>query len=242
MKNYMALRTGFFAIGVLCVLSSLSASPTPPATPHYTFTNLGTPSTGAFNLHGFNDSGQIVGEAIPDGGSAFRGFVWQAGKVTWLPSLGGERSFGAALNNKGQIVGTAESAEHPGADAMQAVEWKEGKPVPLSVVPNFVSALAMNDVGQVVGTTSNQAFLWEKGKVKSLGHLPLPAPLTNTQATAINNKGQIVGGTKYGYCPTGMTPEERAKMPQSHAWLWEKGEMMDLGAGKRLPSTTGERY
>ena len=117
---------------------------------------------------------------------------------------------------------------------MEAVEWKEGKPVPLSVVPNFVSALAMNDVGQVVGTTSNQAFLWEKGKVTSLARLPLPAPLTNTQVTAINNKGQIVGGTKYGYCPTGMTPEERAKMPQSHAWLWEKGTMTDLGVGEAL--------
>ena len=119
MKQHVALRTGVFAIGFLGVLSSLPASSAHPSTPQYTFTNLGTPSRRAFNLHGFNDSGQIVGEAIPDGGSAFRGFVWQAGKVTWLPSLGGSVVSAQPLTTRARLW------ELPKVPSIQAqTQWK----------------------------------------------------------------------------------------------------------------------
>jgi probable HAF family extracellular repeat protein len=85
-------------------------------------------------------------------------------------------------------------------------------------------AQAINDRGQIVGTTFNKswddrAFLWQNGKMTDLGMLPGG---TGSGALAINDRGQILGWstTKDGH---------------QHAVLWQNGKITDLGTlGGRL--------
>jgi probable HAF family extracellular repeat protein len=84
---------------------------------------------------------------------------------------------------------------------------------------------AINDNGQVVGTTSGvctfpsfaiplHAVLWKNGSASNLGSLG--GAMSNV-ALAINNEGQVVGVSDL----TGDTT--------AHAFFWEKGVMTDLG-------------
>ena len=61
---------------------------------------------------------------------------------------------------------------------------------------NSPGALALNDVGQVVGG-SGHAFLWDNGKTADLGSLRPEGPEDDTKSIAygINNQGQIVGSS-----------------------------------------------
>jgi probable HAF family extracellular repeat protein len=78
-------------------------------------------------------------------------------------------------------------------------------------------AWAINDRGQVVGTSSTpaggqHAFLWQDGIVTDLGTL---GGLFSA-ARAINNRGQIVG----------VAEDANG---DAHAVLWENGAIIDLG-------------
>ncbi len=62
-----------------------------------------------------------------------RGFVWSEGRMRELPTLGGHHGFAAAVNNRNQVVGWAETAVHDstctGAQVLQfrAVVWEPKK-------------------------------------------------------------------------------------------------------------------
>jgi probable HAF family extracellular repeat protein len=94
----------------------------------------------------------------------------------------------------------------------------------------FSEAAAINERGQIVGrsdTASNDepdfhAVLWENGIVTDLGTLPGGR---YSWATDINNKGQIVGVSQ-----TTSSCERGPFSACEHAFLWEDGTMLDLGA------------
>jgi probable HAF family extracellular repeat protein len=76
-------------------------------------------------------------------------------------------------------------------------------------------AIGINDRGQVVGNAGEyrtRSFLWEKGRMRSLGSLGSGL----STALAINDRGQVVGGSAI-------------RSGQSHAFLWEQGRMTELG-------------
>ncbi|WP_367139030.1 hypothetical protein [Saccharothrix sp. HUAS TT1] len=52
-----------------------------------------------------NERGDVVGWTSTLDRSVTRAFVWNAGRVTYLDSLGGDRSMPVALNNHGVVVG-----------------------------------------------------------------------------------------------------------------------------------------
>lgn len=111
-----------------------------------------------------------------------------------LPGLPGETgaSGAYAVNDKGQIAGTV---------ANRAVVWNaEGniKPLPLPPRMAVANAADINEAGQVVGWVAReqaapkQAVLWEPdGKVVMLSDLGGQSH----EATAVNNKGWVVGCT-----------------------------------------------
>jgi probable HAF family extracellular repeat protein len=70
--------------------------------------------------------------------------------------------------------------------------WEDGQIIDLGELPGatFTTAWAINDRGQVVGTSGTRAFLWEKGRMIDIGTLP---GIIQSAALAINNRGQIVG-------------------------------------------------
>ena len=160
------------------------------------------------------------------------GFSWRNGTMTSLPTLGGNNSAANDANNRGQIVGEAEtsikdpSCPPPLVLDSRGVIWKpNGKIVTLAPLSGdaFSNAFAMNQSGAAVGWSGPcddpvHALLWQSGSTTNLGSL---GGSNNNAADDINNQGQIVGYSDL--------PGDTA----THAFLWQSGTMSgtmsDLG-------------
>lgn len=158
-----------------------------------------------------NNRGQVVGAASSNFGDLLP-FLWEDGTIRELPGLGGDRGRASAINEFGQVAGSAETnggLEH-------AFLW-DGETHDLgSLGGSRISVAAINNLGQVVGRAdtadgSSHAFLWDGRKMYDLGTLGGAA----SAAAAINDEGQVIGNadTADGH---------------SHAFLWD-GKMHDLG-------------
>lgn len=140
-----------------------------------------------------------------------------------LGTLGGWSSVALGINERGQVVGGADTHE----GWRHAYLWESGKMTDLGTIggPRQSGAWDINELGQVVGTSSNTgdpglAFLWLPepayglpAGMNDLGHLVACC----TSAYALNDAGQVVGISK-------------VSVSVSHAFLWENGTMTDLGA------------
>ena len=183
--------------------------------------------------------GLIFG-CTPSGGSCqgyqnlVDGFTWQNGKMTPLPTLGGNNAYGFWTNNRGQVVGTAENnTQDPNCVSPQvldfeAVVWgpRHGEIHELSALPGDTIGVAfgINDKDQAVGGSGlcgfpslanlGHAVLWQNGLAIDLGNF---GGVTNNSALAINNLSQIVGLS------------DLAGDTTAHAFLWESGVIRDLG-------------
>ena len=164
------------------------------------------------------------------------GYLWQDGVMAALPTLGGNNSSAFGVNNRGQVVGLAETAKKdlkncvsPQKLVYKAVVYgpNRGEVHELPTFPGdaVAGATAINDSGDVVGFSGNcavpvfpsgvRAMLWRNGSAFNLGGL---GGVLNNVANAINNGGQIVG--------TSDLPGDTI----THAFLWQRGAMTDLGA------------
>ena len=133
-----------------------------------------------------------------------RAFVWQNGhmKLLALPESYTE-SYATAINDRGQIVGQI-LGDHTG---IWGALWEGGK----AVVLGHFSPYDINYSGQVVGDDGSHAILWHRGQASALADLP---GTTRSTASAINDRGQIVGYARVG----GSRPV-----------LWQNGVPIDLG-------------
>ena len=145
--------------------------------------------------------------------------AWEHGIMRALPTLGGRNAQAANLNERGKIVGLAETGVlDPScatgtqfqAHRYQAAIWGPGMndvralpPLPGDVVG---LAIGINAQGQVVGSTGScattqvrgriagpHAVLWDHGAA-----VPLDAPGTDNAISvgaAINDRGEIAGGS-----------------------------------------------
>jgi len=165
--------------------------------------------------------------------NVLRGFLWKNGVMNALPTLGGNNSGALGVNNLGQIVGAAETANQdpncvpPQVLDIEAVVWGPN-PGQIEVLPVFPGdsaavASAINDQGQVVGASGpcqfpapafRHAVLWQHDTVTDLGSL---GGVMFNAANAINNAGQVVGQSDL--------PGETA----THAFFWQNAVMTDLG-------------
>ncbi len=151
-----------------------------------------------------NNRGQIAGITSVNG--VIEPAIYQKhGQVTVLPSLGAVGAGGAqtaqaeAINNRGQVVG---SAYVPGSPYQHAVLWSDGRITDLGALGAYSYASSLNDSGEIVGTTASGKsptgdwlqvpFLYANGAMIDLGQLGLDYALD------INNKGQIVGSMLVG--------------------------------------------
>jgi probable HAF family extracellular repeat protein len=189
---------------------------------------LGGPNSNV-QWHGLNNRGLVVGIAETDrpnplnedwSCSAFfpsvtnlicRGFYWDGGRMKALPTLGGYNGYASGVNDRGQIVGWAETRVHdPTCRESQvlqfrAVLWEPGKQRKTQLRPypgdSASAATAINNRGQVVGISgecdvavgrfsARHAVLWENGKVKKLGNLGGTSWHTPTD---ISERGDVVG-------------------------------------------------
>jgi probable HAF family extracellular repeat protein len=153
--------------------------------------------------------------------------------VTDLGTLGGDTSHAEGINNRGQVVGYADTTtdEKLAYREQRAFLWQAGKGMQdLGALGGKESeAHGINDAGQVVGeaTTDNtayagllasRAFLWQAGSgMQDLGTLGGKT----SEANDINNNGQVLGSADVG----------NGRIRYKHPFLWRAGQgMQDLGS------------
>jgi probable HAF family extracellular repeat protein len=177
-------------------------------------------------------------------GHICRGFAWRNGRMTAMPTLGGDNSFATEVNNRGYVVGWAETAVHdptchtPQVLGFRAVVWhpESGRIHELRPLPgdSASSATAINDRDQVVGISgacdtavggisARRAVMWDHGRVIDIGGLGGSA--WNT-AMALNNDGVVVGFAD-------LTGDQNGAAPNFHAFVWTREE--GIGDLKTLP-------
>ena len=157
------------------------------------------------------------------------GFSWQKGKMTSLPTLGGNNDNANDVNESGQIVGAAEtgtqdpSCSPPHVFDYLGVIWQpNGK---ITTLPPYAGdtvsyAYTITQSGQAaVGNSgscaspSTHAVLWKDASPTNLGSLGGSVNI----ALDINSRGQVIGNSDlYGNTVT-------------HTFLWQRGTMSDLG-------------
>jgi probable HAF family extracellular repeat protein len=171
-----------------------------------TMTNLGF--TGLpFDI---NNSTQIVGARYtPD----LRGFLWEDGHITTLPTFGGWHSSAIGVKDSGQVVGWADNA----VQQERAFLWEAGVMTNLGTFGGPESwAAGINESGQIVGRADTnvvppgglpipRAFLYDTGAM-------IPIAGDYSEARDINDVGQAVGTDPQG------------------AFLWDDGALVHLDA------------
>ena len=181
-----------------------------------------------------------------------RGFKWQDGHMTELPTLGGGNGFATGVNELGVAVGWAETTVNdttcvaPQVQQFLPVFWSpDNRAHALPTIPGDPdgSATAINQLGQIVGITGRcdqavgrfsaiHAVMWEGGKVIDLGNIG--GNSWNTPMD-VNNWGEVVGFADLAGDPTGNNPT-------FHAFLWTREQgMVDLGtlAGDAISEALG---
>ena len=165
--------------------------------------------------------------------------MWKDGKLTQLPTLGGNNAIGYFTNERGQMVGVAErSAADPKCKPPQKlgfapVIWSPKGEIQELKLPTGDTAgwaITINDKGEAIGATGNcadtvavvngalngkRAVLWENGVPRDLGSFGGDG---DTVAVGLNNRTEIVGSSAL---PDGT----------SHAFLWSRENgLEDIGA------------
>lgn len=112
--------------------------------------------------------------------------------VTDLGTLGGATSIALGINDRGQVVGGAQTAH----GVTHAFLWERGRMTDLgAAAPDAISiARAVNNIGQAVGESSvphgpMHALIWQHGRATDWGTLGDSGGAVN----AINDHGQVVG-------------------------------------------------
>jgi probable HAF family extracellular repeat protein len=226
---------------------------------------LGGPSS-TVAWPGLNDRGMVVGVShtaqidplnedwsceaggfLPESTNLIcRGFVWSQGEMLELPTLGGHHGFAAGINDRGQVVGWAETPVHdptcvaPQVLQFRGVVWesKKNKFKARELDPfsgdSTSAATAINDRGEAVGISGDcdqavgrfsarHAVRWSKnGEVTEIPNL---GGVTWHTPTDINEAGDVVGFSN----PAGPGDPEGEFI--SHAFLWTHGaaQSVDLG-------------
>lgn len=209
---------------------------------------------------GINDRGMVAGIAETDSVdplnedwscSAFfptvthhicRAFVWEDGQLRSLPTLGGHHGFATGVNDRGQVVGWAETpvtdptCTSPQVLQFRAAVWdaRTGAPRQLPPLPgdSASAATAINERGDVVGISGDcdvavgrfsarHAVLWHHGRVTELPNL---GGTTWHTPMIINERGDVAGFSN----PPGAGDPQGDFL--AHAFLWTRADgIRDLG-------------
>jgi probable HAF family extracellular repeat protein len=176
---------------------------------------------GTATAHAIDNAGQIVGTINGTGSTPSTGYIYSGGVVTALTGL--QAAF--AMNNGGQVIGS----NYANQIALDTNGTVTALPVTYDY-SNYASqfygrGLGINDNGLIVGesTTKTDAELDAGGVLTDLGTLGG----TSSFATAINNAGQVVGGS------TNASGVE-------NAFLYSGGAMINLGLSPGFLSSTAD--
>jgi probable HAF family extracellular repeat protein len=210
-----------------------------------TLTDLGAlPGVNSSAAIAINAGGWVLGESqngLIEPVTGFpqqRAVVWKGTQLIELGTLGVNAVFPQTLNSVGQVVGNApNTVPDPFSlfglpTQIRAFLWQNGLMQDLGTLggPDAVP-FSINERGQVAGMSYTNAtpnattgmptlepFLWENGKMISLGTLGGTVGSNGAQGSImINNRGQIIGTSN-------LAGDQAA-----HGFVWENGVMTDLG-------------
>ena len=173
-------------------------------------------------------------------------------KLIDLGTLGGTSSFFGSsivtLNDSGEATGQADTpAANPffhkelpilldDPQIYHAFQWRDGVLTDLGALPGGgdSAGIAINERGDIAGFSKNgtidpytgipeiRAVLWKDGNLLDLGTLGGNESFTNS----VNNRGQVAGFAQNDV----IDPLNLFGLgTQSRAFLWDKGEIHDLG-------------
>ena len=175
---------------------------------------------------GVNAAGDIAGFERSRFGN-FEGFVIRDGvRIAIPPFPGGDSVFAEGMNERGWVVGGAETADSFG----RAFLFQEGAMRDLGFGGGGSFAMAVNNGGLIVGFnfsddfTSQHAIAWRNGVVTDIG----ASFAGSSRAQAVNERGTAVG---FKWPP----PSEPFVF---HTAVFEDGEVVDLGT---LPGDTNSQ-
>ena len=176
---------------------------------HGQLTDLGSlPGSNGSAALGINENGVIVGASENGSTDPATGFpefdavLWErGGRLVHLPNFGGSQSQATMINNQGLVAGVAANT------------------IPDPYASGLVSCIPLN-CGWTV-TTQQRAVVWENGKIHDLGTLGG----NDAVAYLVNEPGEVAG-VSY----TNTIPNITTGVPTQHAFLWQRGRMLDIGS------------
>ena len=229
---------------------------------------------------GVNDRGDVLismDQKKPGGFERHRAVIWRDGKLVDIGDLADSTiadpwTYVHAWNHSGQVVGRSQVRDPKVLDSywsgvLQLYHpflWENGVmrdlgvlaplpcPAPNSAIDcSWGEAVDINAHGVVVGNSSGAAgktrvFMWENGVMRDLG----VSPGRNTEALAINDRGQVLGtiddGTTFvwdngqtqiipaEFWPWKLGPNGEVLLRgirglASHLFIWQAGQLADLG-------------
>lgn len=178
------------------------------------------PNYPASDAAGINASAQVAGNVFDPARSSFsvsasHAALWEGRTANDLGTLGGSYSQASDINSAGQVVGWAETGpvDENRRPVRHAFLYHAGKMTDLGTFSGDThsEAAAINDQGQVVGSSDRRALLWQNGRVFDLGTVPG----FGARPRDINNAGQVIGS---------LYRIEQLE----HAFLYTGGKMYDL--------------
>ncbi|HEV8199976.1 MAG TPA: hypothetical protein VGS03_08140 [Candidatus Polarisedimenticolia bacterium] len=161
--------------------------------PDGTTVELNTPAGSQCYGTDLNDRGQVVGavQRLVGTQRVTSGFLWEAGTYTDLGTLGGDFVQANAVNELGQITGTATLSS---SGYQHAFFWDRGVMTDLGSPGGFWSqGRAINDHGQVAFSSGAHVYFWQAGALTDLGTLGGPdVPEQMSVPLGLNDRGQLL--------------------------------------------------
>jgi probable HAF family extracellular repeat protein len=195
---------------------------------HHGMRDLGVlPGTSESGATDINEAGVVVGGSGNDLHSGrSRAFIWDEERgMRDLGTPPGWDTSATAINEDGQVAGTASFTVADGYRVSRAYRWDREHGIRLlEAPPEFLNtyAVGINDAGHVTGpafepSSGFHGILWTgRGRVQDIGTLPGEQGIL---VHGINNHDQVVGEANVAGGPVG-----------GHAFLWEsKRGMRNLG-------------
>jgi probable HAF family extracellular repeat protein len=183
-----------------------------------------------------------------------RAVLWKKnGRITNLKTFGGNFSIVSAINDRGQVAGSATNAIADPFSILYLLQgsskgtqtraflWQHGHKQDLGTLDGPDAAtFGLNNHGQVIGISyinsipnsstglpTADPFLWDrktKNKMNDLGTLGG----VYGWAGALNNKGQVIGYSSLAADPGACL--KALPDPNCHPFLWDAGQLTDLTA------------
>jgi uncharacterized membrane protein len=165
------------------------------------FHTIRVPGAAQTQAYAINNRGEIVGDYTqPD--DTIHGYVWRNGRFTTIDGPDGTGATLTDINDRGQILGVYST--RPGTLSGFLLERGRYTTIDHPDAP-YTIPLGINTRGHIVGstfdalegaTTEAHGFLLRRGADGPFTPIDIPGAIVGTNATGINDHGQIVG--RYG--------------------------------------------